>query len=155
MSLRMRNPIHLLATGFGSGLAPKAPGTFGTVVGVLVCLLLSELTLLHYTGVCVALLIVGIWVCGQAARDLNSHDHPSIVFDEIVGYLVTMIAIPKQLPWLIAGFILFRIFDIIKPWPISVLDRHVKGGFGIMIDDVLAALFALGILHAAHWLIAP
>ena len=154
MSLRMRNPVHLLAAGFGSGLAAKGPGTAGTVVGVIVYLLLSELALLPYIVVCSVLFIAGVWICGRAAQDLNSHDHPSIVYDEVVGYLITMIAIPAQWPWIVAGFILFRVFDIIKPWPISVLDRRVKGGFGIMIDDVLAALFALALLHTARWLLA-
>jgi len=155
MSLRMRNPVHLLAAGFGSGLSAKAPGTAGTVVGVAVYLLLSGLAVAPYIGVCVVLFAAGLWICERAADDLNEHDHPSIVYDEIVGYLVTMIAIPAQWPWILAGFTLFRIFDIIKPWPISVLDRRVKGGFGIMIDDLAAALLALTVLHIARWWLAP
>lgn len=147
----MRNPLHLLAVGFGSGLLAKGPGTAGTVVGVALFWLLSELSLVPYLGVCFVLFLAGIWICGRTADALNSHDHPSIVYDEIVGYLVTMIAIPAEWPWMLAGFTLFRVFDIIKPWPISVLDRRVKGGFGIMIDDLLAALFSLGLLHAAQW----
>ena len=155
MSLRMRNPVHLLAAGFGSGLSAKAPGTAGTVIGVAVYLLLNELAVAPYIGVCVVLFIAGVWICERAADDLNEHDHPSIVYDEIVGYLVTMIAIPAQWPWILAGFTLFRVFDIIKPWPISVLDRRVKGGFGIMIDDFVAALLALTVLHIARWWLAP
>ena len=155
MSLRMRNPVHLLAAGFGSGLSAKAPGTAGTMVGVAVYLLLSELAVAPYIGVCVVLFTAGVWICERAADDLNEHDHPSIVYDEIVGYLITMIAIPAQWPWILAGFTLFRIFDIIKPWPISVLDRRVKGGFGIMIDDLAAALLALAVLHIARWWLAP
>ena len=151
----MRNPVHLLAAGFGSGLSAKAPGTAGTVVGVAVYLLLSELAVASYIGVCVVLFTAGVWICERAADDLNEHDHPSIVYDEIVGYLITMIAIPAQWPWILAGFTLFRVFDIIKPWPISVLDRRVKGGFGIMIDDLAAALLALTILHIARWWLAP
>ena len=151
MSLRMNNPLHLLAVGFGSGLVAKGPGTAGTVVGVLLFWPLSQLSLPGYLGACLALFLAGVWICGRAADALNTHDHPSIVFDEIVGFLVTMIAIPAQWPWILAGFTLFRVFDIIKPWPISVLDRRVKGGFGIMIDDLLAALFALCLLHAAQW----
>jgi phosphatidylglycerophosphatase A len=151
MSLHIRNPLHLLAVGFGSGLLAKAPGTAGTVVGVALFWPLSELSLVPYLGVCLVLFLAGIWICGRAADALNAHDHPSIVYDEIVGYLVTMIAIPAEWPWMLAGFTLFRVFDIIKPWPISVLDRRVKGGFGIMIDDLLAALFALCLLHAAQW----
>ncbi len=155
MSLRMRNLVHLLAAGFGSGLSAKAPGTAGTVVGVAVYLLLSELAVVPYIGVCVVLFTAGVWICERAADDLNEHDHPSIVYDEIVGYLITMIAIPAQWPWILAGFTLFRVFDIIKPWPISVLDRRVKGGFGIMIDDLAAALLALTVLHIARWWLAP
>ena len=151
MSLRMRNPVHLLAAGFGSGLSAKAPGTAGTVVGVALYLSLSTLPIAVYIAVCVALFVAGIWICTTAANALNEHDHPSIVYDEIVGFLVTMIALPAQWPWIIAGFTLFRVFDIIKPWPISVLDRRVKGGFGIMIDDLAAALLALCLLHLAHW----
>ena len=154
MSLQMRNPVHLLAAGFGSGLTAKAPGTAGTVLGVLVYLPLSGLPVASYVGLCIALFIAGVWICGRAADDLNEHDHPSIVYDEVVGYLVTMVALPVQWPWIVAGFTLFRIFDIIKPWPISVLDRRVKGGFGIMIDDLAAALLALCLLHAARWLLA-
>ncbi|MFT5176243.1 MAG: phosphatidylglycerophosphatase A [Gammaproteobacteria bacterium] len=154
MSLQMRNPVHLLAVGFGSGLSAKAPGTFGTVVGVLVYLPLSALSPGAYVATCIVLFIAGVWICGQAAGALNSHDHPSIVYDEIVGYLVTMIAVPAQWPWVLAGFTLFRFFDIIKPWPISVLDRRIKGGFGIMIDDLAAAVLALCLLHLAHWWLA-
>lgn len=150
----MRNPVHLLAAGFGSGLSTKAPGTAGTVVGVAVYLLLSELAVAPYIGVCVVLFAAGVWICERAADDLNEHDHPNIVYDEIVGYLVTMIAIPAQWPWILAGFTLFRIFDIIKPWPVSVLDRRVRGGFGIMIDDLAAALLALTVLHIARWWLA-
>ena len=154
MTLHMRNPVHLLAVGFGSGLSAKAPGTFGTVVGVALYLPLSGLSPSAYIATCAVLFIAGVWICGQAAEALNSHDHPSIVYDEIVGYLVTMIALPAQWPWVLAGFTLFRIFDIIKPWPISVLDRRIKGGFGIMIDDLAAAVLALCLLHHAHWCLA-
>ena len=151
MSLRMRNPVHLLAAGFGSGLSAKAPGTAGTVVGVIVYLPISTLNASAYIATCIIAFIAGVWICGKAADALSSHDHPSIVYDEIVGYLVTMIAIPAQWPWMIAGFTLFRIFDIIKPWPVSVLDRRIKGGFGIMIDDLAAAALALCLLHTARW----
>ena len=149
MSLKMRKPVHLLAAGFGSGLSPKAPGTAGTVVAIPVYWLVSDLSLWLYIGLCSALFIIGVWICQRAADDMNSHDHPSIVFDEIVGYLVTMTALPVTWPWMVAGFTLFRIFDIIKPWPISELDRKVKGGFGIMLDDLVAALFAAALLHLA------
>ena len=153
MRLRMSNPVHLLAGGFGTGLAPRAPGTFGTVAGVAVYLLMSGLPVLVYIIVTAALFLAGIWICGRAAADLGEHDHGSIVFDEIVGYLVTMIAVPATPIWIIAGFALFRLFDILKPWPIRLLDRRVHGGFGIMLDDLVAGLIGLACLSAAAHLL--
>lgn len=135
--------MHLLALGFGSGLAPKAPGTFGTLVAVPIYLLIAQLPLAAYVGIVVAAALVGIWLCGQAAADLGVHDHPAIVWDEIVGYLVAMVGAPSGWVWPVLGFLLFRGFDIWKPWPISHVDRHIHGGIGIMIDDVLAGGFAL------------
>ena len=93
--------------------------------------------------------VLGIWICGYSAKALGVHDHPAIVWDEIVGYLITMTALPAGLLWPIVGFLLFRLLDIWKPWPISWCDRHIQGGFGIMIDDVLAGAVACGILHGA------
>lgn len=142
------NPVHFLALGFGSGLAAKMPGTFGTLAALPLVVLLS-----HYTGFYVYLMvtilvsIVGIWICDKTARDMKVHDDSSIVWDEFAGMLITMLAVPLSWQTLLAGFVLFRFFDIIKPWPISYLDKHVHGGFGIMIDDVLAGLFALSVLH--------
>ena len=143
------NPVHVLAFGFGSGLAPKAPGTAGTVLAVFIYLALAPLPLLYYIGVCGILFLAGIWICGRASRDLAVHDHGGIVFDEIVGFLVVMIALPPTWPWIAAGFVLFRIFDIAKPWPIGWLDRRVRGGLGIMLDDLLAALAAWALLQLA------
>jgi phosphatidylglycerophosphatase A len=97
--------------------------------------------------------LAGIWLCGYTARALGVHDHGGIVWDEIVGLLITLIAVPPDWRWLLAGFLLFRLFDILKPWPIRWLDRRVGGGFGIMIDDVLAGLFALLCLHGLIWLL--
>jgi phosphatidylglycerophosphatase A len=145
------NPVHLLAFGFGAGLSPWAPGTFGTLVGVAFSLPLSLLPLAHYAAVVVAVSLVGIWLCDRAARDLGVHDHPGIVWDEIAGYLVTMLAAPSGWEWVLAGFVLFRLFDIWKPWPVSWLDRRVGGGLGIMLDDLAAgALAAVCIQVAAH-----
>ena len=137
------NPAHLLSLGFGSGLSPKMPGTMGSLVGVLLFALLPELDWKLYLGIICLAFIVGIALCDYTAKALNVHDHPAIVWDEIVGYFITMFMVPKDWLWILAGFILFRIFDILKPWPISIADKHVKGGFGIMLDDVIAALFSL------------
>ncbi len=141
--LNLANPVHLLAFGFGSGVMPKAPGTWGTVVAIPIYLLLHELSLLPYLIVLLVMTLVGIWLCHVTANDLGVHDHPGIVWDEIVGYLITMIAAPSGWVWLLVGFVLFRLFDILKPWPIRVIDKGVEGGLGIMLDDVLAGIMAL------------
>ena len=147
------NPFHLLSLGFGSGLAPKMPGTMGTVVGVLLFILLPELNWLFYLGITVLAFIVGVFLCEYTAKALNVHDHPGIVWDEIVGYFITMFMVPKTWLWILAGFILFRLFDILKPWPISIADKKVSGGFGIMLDDVIAAIFALIIIQITLYLL--
>jgi phosphatidylglycerophosphatase A len=143
----LSNPIHCLAFGFGSGLAPKAPGTFGTLLAVALYLLLSQLSLLPYILVVVVAFAVGIYLCGRTATDLGVHDHPGIVWDEFVGFWITMIAAPAGWLWVVIGFILFRLFDIWKPWPIRFFDKNVESGLGIMIDDVLAGIYALLVLQ--------
>ncbi len=148
----LRHPVHCVSLGFGLGALPRAPGTFGTLLGVPCWWLLSGLPLAIYLGVVVLLFVVGIWLCRMTARALGVHDHPAIVFDEVVGFLVTMIAAPAGWLWAVAGFLLFRLFDIWKPWPIRWLDRHVHGGFGIMLDDVVAGVYALGALQLAAWM---
>ena len=142
-----RNPWHFLAFGAGAGAMPVAPGTFGTLVAVPLYLLLAPLALPFYLAVVVAMLLLGIWLCHVTARDIGVHDHGGIVWDEIVGYLLTMAAAPAGWLWVIVGFILFRLFDIVKPWPVNLADRHVSGGFGIMLDDVIAALYAWLVLQ--------
>ncbi|ALO45408.1 phosphatidylglycerophosphatase A family protein [Pseudohongiella spirulinae] len=137
------NPVHFLAFGLGSGAAPRAPGTFGTVAAVVIYLLLPVSNPLLYSAILLLSFAVGVWLCGKTARDIGVHDHGGIVWDEFVGYWLTMLMAPPGWFWIVVGFLLFRFFDIIKPWPIRWLDRHVHGGLGIMIDDVLAGLFAL------------
>lgn len=137
----------MLAFGFGSGLAPVAPGTVGTLVAVPLYLLLAPLPLQAYLLAVAVLFLVGVPVCGAAARSLGVHDDRRIVFDEIVGLLVTMTMAPRGWAWLLAGFLLFRIFDVLKPWPIARVDRGVGGGFGIMLDDVLAGVYAAIVLQ--------
>ncbi len=141
--LSLKNPIHFLALGFGSGLAAKAPGTFGTLAAVPLYLLLAQLPLSWYLAVTLVCVLAGIYICDKAAKDMGVHDHGAIVWDEVAGLLITMIAAPAGILWLAVGFVLFRLFDILKPWPIRWLDAKVEGGFGIMIDDVLAGIFAL------------
>lgn len=148
-----RNPIHFLAFGFGSGALPWAPGTFGTLVAIPLFLLLAPLPLWAYLSLVTVLTVLGVWLCQVTSRDLGVHDHAGIVWDEIVGYLVTMIAVPDSIAWVIGGFILFRLFDIWKPWPIRWVDRQVSGGFGIMFDDILAGLYALLVLQAVNLLL--
>jgi phosphatidylglycerophosphatase A len=144
---RIAHPVHFLALGFGSGLMPWLPGTFGTVAAVPVYLLLAPLAWPYYLGITALMFVAGVFLCEKTARDAGVHDHPAIVWDEIVGFLVTMFAVPQGWPWVLAGFLLFRLFDMVKPWPISLLDRYVKGGFGIMIDDVVAGVFSLLIMQ--------
>ncbi|MFK7815241.1 MAG: phosphatidylglycerophosphatase A [Gammaproteobacteria bacterium] len=147
----LRNPIHLLSFGFGSGLSPKAPGTMGTIVAIPIFLAICEFTLSLYLLVVVLIFLIGCWTSGKTAKALKVHDHPGIVIDEIAGYLITMIMVPITWYWVILGFLFFRLFDIWKPWPISIIDKQVKGGFGIMLDDVLAALYSLLSLHIVIW----
>ncbi len=149
----LRNPMQFLAFGFGSGLSPKAPGTAGTLVAVPIYLLIADLSLLHYTLFIAVSSLLGIWICGVASRQLKVHDHPGIVWDEFVGYWITMWAVPADWTWIIAGFVAFRVFDIVKPWPVSVLDRRVGGGLGIMVDDMLAGVMACVTLHIAMWMV--
>lgn len=147
------NPAHCLSLGFGSGLSPKMPGTMGTVVAVGLYLLLPEMDWKIYLGVILISFIIGIFLCDYTAKALNVHDHPGIVWDEIVGYFITLFMVPKTGLWVLLGFVLFRIFDICKPWPISVADKRLKGGLGIMLDDVIAGLFALIIIQIILYLL--
>lgn len=148
------NPVHFLALGFGAGLIKPAPGTWGTLAAIPLYLLIVSLVSASstiYFGLVIISFIVGIYLCGKTASDAGVHDHGSIVWDEIVGFLITMLLLPVTWQNIVLGFVLFRFFDILKPWPIKLLDKHVHGGFGIMIDDVLAGVFAWGLL----WLAQP
>jgi len=146
------NPVHFLSLGFGSGLAPLAPGTFGTMVAVPLVWIMGTLSLEIYLLITLLAFALGVYLCGATARALGVHDHGSIVWDEIVGLMITMIAVPMTWQSMLAGFVLFRLFDIVKPWPIKWADQHLKGGFGIMFDDVLAGIFALLVLHSGLYL---
>ena len=148
-----RNPVHFLAFGLGSGAIPKAPGTWGTLAAVPFVLLWQQLPLAGYIAVLVISTLLGIWLCGRTARGLGVHDHGGIVWDEFVGLWLTMLLAPPGWLWLLAGFVLFRLFDIWKPWPISWVDKQVEGGLGIMLDDLIAGLMALLVLLALQWLL--
>jgi phosphatidylglycerophosphatase A len=145
----LRHPLEFLALGFGSGLLPRAPGTAGTLAAIPVYLLAAQLPPPYYLLLVVLLFLAGIGICAHAAGRLGVHDHPGIVWDEIVGYLVSMALAPPGWTWIALGFVLFRLFDILKPWPIRWVDRHVHGGFGIMLDDLLAGLFSAALLQVA------
>ena len=147
------DPLLLLACGLGSGAARFAPGTFGTLVAIPLYWFMQPLSILYYSLLTVVLFLLGIGLCDYAARKLGVHDHPGIVWDEIVGYLITMFMAPAGVMWIIIGFALFRLFDIWKPWPIGWLDAKVSGGFGIMIDDVLAGIYAACLLQLLVFLL--
>ena len=142
------NPIFLLAFGFGSGFAPKAPGTAGTLLAVLIHLILVNLPPWIHGTIIFAAFFIGIWICGRTAEYLGVHDHEGIVWDELVGFWLMMFLVPSNWLWVSFGFVLFRILDIFKPWPISVVDRQVGGGLGIMLDDLLAGVMGAVCIHA-------
>jgi phosphatidylglycerophosphatase A len=149
-----RRLVHSLAFGFGAGYLPKAPGTFGTLVGVPVYLLMQPLAAGLYAVIVLALFGAGVWICAQTERDLGVHDHPGIVWDEIVGFLITMFMAPAGWVWIVLGFLLFRLFDIWKPWPIRQIERRIRGGLGNMLDDALAAVYAFVVLQGVVWIVA-
>ena len=147
-----QDPVYFIAFGFGSGLMPVAPGTWGTLAALPVYLLMSTLPPVLYLSVTLVLFALGVWVSAVVTRDLGLEDYSGIVWDEVVGYLFTMLCVPVGVWWMLAGFLLFRLFDIWKPFPIRLVDKHVKGGFGVMLDDVLAAIPACLILQALNWI---
>ncbi len=143
-------PFYFIAFGFGSGLIPKAPGTWGTCAAIPLFFLFSLLSWPLYAVLVMLAFFFGIYVCDVVARDVGVPDHSGIVWDEMVGYWITMFMAPAGWQWVLSGFVLFRFFDILKPWPIRWIDQKVHGGLGIMLDDVLAAIPAWLLLHLAH-----
>lgn len=148
------NPVHFAAFGFGSGCSPKAPGTVGTLAAVPLYLLIQDLPLTFYLMILVVGFALGVWFCQKASDALGVHDHGGIVWDEFVGYWITMIAAPAGLIWVVLGFVLFRLFDIWKPQPVRWFDKRVHGGLGIMLDDVVAGIYALLVLQGIAWFFA-
>jgi phosphatidylglycerophosphatase A len=142
----LADPVHFFALGFGTGLAPFAPGTFGSLVGLAFALALAPFGLWWNVLAIVVAVAAGVWICGESARRLGVHDHPAIVWDEVAGMMITMLAAPGDWWGAPLAFVLFRIFDIAKPWPIREVDHGMPGGAGIMLDDVLAGIFAALVL---------
>jgi phosphatidylglycerophosphatase A len=152
--LRMGNPLHLLATGFGSGMSPIMPGTVGSLAALPLGLLLIQLPWQLALLLILFSIVFGIYLCDQTAKDMQAHDHGSIVWDEFVGMWITLMALPiNNWQWIAASFLVFRILDIWKPWPIRWFDRHLHGGVGIMADDIIAGGAAAGIIYflAHQW----
>ena len=146
--------LMFIATGAGSGYLPKAPGTWGTLVGLLLWWPLAGLSLTAYLATVAVLFLVGVASAGAAEKILDRGDPGVVVIDEIVGVLIALAAVPLHPVAALAGFALFRLFDIAKPFPVGWLDRHLHGGLGIMLDDVAAGLYALLVLHLGLWLLA-
>jgi phosphatidylglycerophosphatase A len=148
----LATPAGWLACGFGSGLAPVAQGTFGSLAAILPWLLLRTLPMQLYMFAVVVAFFIGVLVCGIAGRAVGVDDHRSIVWDEFVGLWIALIPVLMGPWWMVVlGFALFRLFDVWKPWPIRLLDRRLKGGMGVMVDDVVAGVFAaivLGVVAA-------
>lgn len=142
-----QRPLYFFAFGLGSGAMPFAPGTFGTLLAIPFYLLLQPLSFTAYLIFVVIFIILSSWACDYVSRQINVHDHPGMTIDEFAGYFVTMINAPHGWQWVVLGFLLFRFFDIVKPWPIRFLDKHVHGGFGIVLDDIVAGLFAMIIIQ--------
>lgn len=152
-NLNLKNPIHFLAVGFGSGLLKPAPGTWGTLAGLILSILLWKMTssVLFFILLTLISFWVGIYICGKTSEDLNVHDDGRIVWDEIVAIFLMFCFLPEyNLLSYSLTFIFFRIFDILKPYPIRYFDEKLESGLGIMIDDILAAIYALIAIHLIY-----
>lgn len=148
--ISMLNPVHFLALGFGTGLSPIMPGTVGSLAALPLLWALASASLTTFLLVTVLVCAIGVYLCDKTASDMQVHDHGSIVWDEVAGMLLTFILVPINFTTLAAGFLLFRVFDIVKPWPISVADKKLHGGVGIMLDDIIAGVMACASMHAIN-----
>jgi phosphatidylglycerophosphatase A len=142
-----RNPLHFIAFGFGTGALPYAPGTFGTIIAIPFFLVLRSFSIELYIGILLILIIASMWLCEKVSKDIGVADHQGMCVDEIIGYLVTMTFAPATFKWILIGFLLFRLFDIWKPWPIRQVDQRFHGGVGVILDDVLAGIYSMIILY--------
>lgn len=149
--IALKTPAGFLAFGFGSGLSPFAPGTFGTLMAIPLYLALIQLSWPIYAVIVAAAFFIGVKLCDVTGDRLGVHDYGGIVWDEFVGFWITMFLIPFSWVNVIVGFFVFRFFDIIKPWPIMWLDKQVKGGFGVMIDDVLAGVYGFILMYLLNY----
>ncbi len=143
----LSHPAHVIALGLGTGLAPVAPGTVGTLLAFPIHVLFaSYLPMLPHITAIALLFVLGVWACGVTGRAMGIADHSGMVWDEVVAMLIVLFVVPAGLWWWLAAFLLFRVFDVLKPPPIRYFDRTVKGGFGVMFDDILAAFYTLLVL---------
>jgi phosphatidylglycerophosphatase A len=149
-----QHPAHFIAFGFGTGLAPKAPGTVGTLLGLPLFWLVAAAApdLPNQIVLIVAAFVLGVWASARAGRALGVADHGGIVWDEIVAFALVLLFTPADWTWIAIAFALFRLFDILKPWPIRLADTRLKNGFGVMFDDLLAAAYAIAALKGLQWL---
>ena len=151
----VKRPVCFIGFGFGTGLAPKAPGTFGTLPALFIAGLLQGCGLGKFglAVLSVILFFIGIWICDVTERSIGVHDYGGIVWDEIVAMMLVLACVPQGLGWWLAAFAAFRFFDAVKPPPIRWFDQKVRGGFGVMLDDFIAALFAIAAVHFLGWLL--
>lgn len=149
--LLLSHPAHFFSLGFGTGLAPKAPGTVGTLVGFPLFWLIADLSVNTQLSIIAACFMIGIWFCDMTGKAIGVADHGGIVWDEIAAMMLVLTFTPSTVTWWIVAFILFRVFDIWKPFPIHQIDAKVKGGFGVMLDDLLAAVYAILVLQVLRW----
>jgi phosphatidylglycerophosphatase A len=148
-----RDPLYFIAFGFGSGALPFAPGTFGTLLAIPFYWLMQPLSLTFYLTLVIIFTLASAWICQKVSREIQYHDHPGMCIDEFIGFFVTMIHAPPGISWIIVGFLLFRLFDIWKPWPINLIDKKMTGGFGMIFDDIVAGLFAMIIIQILSFII--
>lgn len=148
----LQRPVCFVGFGFGTGLAPFMPGTFGTLPALPMAYLLMALgwSAIGLSLLCLLLFVLGIWICNVTERALGIQDYGGIVWDEIVAMMLVLAWVPSSWGWWLVAFVVFRLFDMLKPWPIKWFDRRVHGGFGIMLDDVIAAMFAILVLQIAR-----
>ena len=141
------NPLHFIAFGFGTGTIPVAPGTFGTLIAIPFYLAMQTLSVSSYLALLLLIIVTSMWICHKVTLEIGIEDHQGMCLDEVVGFLVTMFYAPHGWKWIWFGFILFRLFDILKPWPIRYVDRNIHGGVGIILDDVLAGVLSCIVLQ--------
>lgn len=146
-----RDPLYFIAFGFGSGAVPWAPGTFGTLMAIPFYLVVRPLPLTYYLIFVILFIGFSSWLCDHLSRIIQEHDHPGMCIDEFAGFFVTMINAPHGWSWVILGFILFRLFDIWKPWPIRFVDANIHGGFGMVLDDVIAGAMAMILIQIIEY----